>query len=254
VLELDRAESPVPALAPPGSLRRSWQLLRAFRLEQSDPDRFYGLLARDSARQLAAYADLRGASLLDVGGGPGYFASAFRASGARYAAVDADLGELSLRSTPGLGTVLGSGLALPVRTDSVDICYSSNVLEHVPEPQAMAEEMLRVTRPSGIVFLSWTTWWSPWGGHETAPWHYLGGAYAARRYGRRHGHPPKNEFGRTLFATHARPMLRWARTTPHGELVDVFARYHPRWAGWVARVPAVGEVAAWNVVLVLRAR
>ncbi len=254
MLELAGADLPVPELAPPGSLRRSWQLLRAFAVEQSDPDFFYGLLARDSARQLGQYADLDGARLLDVGGGPGYFAAAFRAAGASYAAVDADLGELSLRSTPGLGTLLGSGLALPLRSGSVDICYSSNVLEHVADPQAMAAEMLRVTRPGGTVFLSWTTWFSPWGGHETAPWHYLGGGYAARRYRRRHGRAPKNDFGRTLFATHAGPMLRWARRTPDGELVDVFARYHPSWARWVARVPGLGEVAAWNVVLVMRAR
>ena len=46
----------------------------------------------------------------------------------------------------------------------------------------MIDEMVRVTRPGGTVFVSFTPWWSPWGGHETAPWHYLGGEYARRRY------------------------------------------------------------------------
>jgi hypothetical protein len=49
-------------------------------------------------------------------------------------------------------------------------------------------------------------------------------------------------------------MVRWARTTPDADVVAVFPRYHPRWARWVARVPGLREVAAWNVVIVLRVR
>ena len=51
----------------------------------------------------------------------------------------------------------------------------------------------------GIVFVAFTNWLSPWGGHETSPWHYLGGERAARRYQRRHGEPPKNRYGRSLY-------------------------------------------------------
>jgi SAM-dependent methyltransferase len=241
-------------LAPSGSLRRSVQLLRAFRLEQTRPHVFYRLLARDSVRELAAFVRLEGASVLDVGGGPGYFADAFRAAGARYAAIDADAGELGAAGQPGLGTVLGSGMALPIADHSLDVCYSSNVLEHVSDPEQMAAEMVRVTRPGGIVFLSWTTWFSPWGGHETSPWHYFGGRYAAERFARRRGRRPKNDFGRTLFATHAGAMLEWARRRPDADLLAAFPRYHPRWAHWVAGVPAVREVAVWNMVLVMRVR
>lgn len=248
------ATTEAPDLAPSGSLRRSVQLLRAFRLEQTRPDVFYRLLARDSVRELRSFVRLQGASVLDVGGGPGYFADAFRAAGARYAAIDADAGELGAAGQPGLGTVLGSGMALPIADQSFDVCYSSNVLEHVPDPGRMAAEMVRVTRPGGIVFLSWTTWFSPWGGHETSPWHYLGGRYAAERFARRRGRRPKNDFGRTLFATHAGAMLEWARRRADADLLAAFPRYHPRWAHWVAGVPAVREVAVWNMVLVMRVR
>ena len=233
------------------------RLFRAFRAEQSDPDLFYSLLASDSAAQLELFVPLDGRTLLDVGGGPGYFADAFRSRGASYVAVDADLGELSAKSPPGPGTVLGSGMNLPFASDSVDICYSSNVLEHVPQPQRMAEEMLRVTKPGGTVYLSYTTWFSPWGGHETAPWHYLGGHRAARRYRRRHGRAPKNEFGRTLFPTSAGDMASWARRAKadeRGDLVAMFPRYHPGWAHWMARVPGVREAAVWNFVVVLTKR
>lgn len=245
----------LPAL---GSLARSRALLQAFSYEQSDPARFYGLLAADSVRQVQAYADLGGRTVLDVGGGPGYFADAFRAAGARYVGLDADAGELSLHGRDvAAGTVLGSGLALPFRDRCVDVCYSSNVLEHVPDPERMADEMLRVTARGGLVFLSYNNWLAPNGGHETAPWHYLGGRRAAERYARRTGHRPKNDYGLSLFRTSVAQMLRWKDAQVAAgrvEVVEVLPRYHPRWVRWVVRVPAVREVATWNLLLVLRAR
>ena len=244
----------LPDLPPSGSLRRSVALFRAFRAEQTDPDRFYGLLAADSARQVEGYAELAGRTVLDVGGGPGYFAEAFRARGASYVSVDSDLGELSARATPGPGAVLGSALALPIRAAAVDVCFSSNVLEHVARPETMAEEMVRVTRPGGLVFLSFTTWLSPWGGHETSPWHYLGGHRAARRYARSTGLAPKNHYGETLFAISAGRMLRWARGRHDADLVDALPRYHPSWASWLVSVPGLREIAVWNLLVVLRKR
>jgi len=237
---------------------RSVALLSAFRKEQSDPDVFYGALARDSAAQVDSYLPLAGARVLDVGGGPGYFADAFEARGATYLPLDADAGELSLHGRdPGPRTVLGDGAALPFASGAFDVAYSSNVAEHVRDPWLMADEMVRVTRPGGLVFLSYTLWFGPWGGHETAPWHYLGGHRAAQRYTARHGHPPKNVYGESLFRTTASAGARWAAARREdGSLADVrlVPRYLPRWASAVARVPGVREVACWNFVVVARRR
>jgi arabinofuranan 3-O-arabinosyltransferase len=236
----------------PGSLRRSIALVRHFRAEQTDPDRFYRYLAKDSVDQLAQWAPISGATLLDVGGGPGYFRDAFVAAGARYVGIDSDVGELTGRGEAVAGAVIGTALALPVGTGTVDIAYSSNVLEHVAQPERMAAEMLRVTRPGGLVALSYTLWLSPWGGHETSPWHYLGGERAARRYERRHGKPPKNRYGESLFAVSAGRMLRWSREQQGAQVVATLPRYHPWWACWVSRVPGLRELATWNLLLVLR--
>ena len=227
-------------------------MLRDFRVEQADPDRFYRALAADSVAMVSRHAPLAGRLVLDVGGGPGYFVDAFTDAGARYLAVDADAGELAARGRPGPWSVLGSGMSLPVRDRSVDVCFSSNVLEHVRWPWRMADEMVRVIRPGGTVVLSYTVWWGPWGGHETAPWHYLGGGRAASRYTRRHGHPPKNLVGTSLFPVTVAAGLRWARAASGATLVAAYPRYHPWWAWWVLRVPAVREVVTWNLVLVLR--
>jgi SAM-dependent methyltransferase len=140
-------------------------------------------------------------------------------------------------------------MALPFADDSVDICLSSNVAEHVPRPWQLGAEMLRVTRPGGLALLSYTVWLGPFGGHEMGLTHYLGGRRAAARYARKHGHPAKNNYGSSLFAVSVADGLRWARST--GAFVAAFPRYHPRWAWWMTEVPLFREFAVSNLVLVL---
>jgi arabinofuranan 3-O-arabinosyltransferase len=237
------------------SLGRSVRLFRTFLVEQTDPDRFYSLLAEDSVSQLTAYADLNGARVLDVGGGPGYFASEFEKAGASYHGLDPAVGDFAAAGAKVSGMVRGSGTALPIRTGVLDVCYSSNVLEHVSEPEKMLDEMVRVTRPGGIVFVSFTPWFSPHGGHETGPWHLLGGERARRRYLRKFGREPKNRYMETLFPVSAARMMRWTRAARRAgavTVVDVIPRYHPWWAQWVASVPVLREFATWNFTVVLR--
>ncbi|MCY4726192.1 class I SAM-dependent methyltransferase [Nocardioides sp. STR2] len=228
------------------------RLLLEFRHEQTDPGRFYGVLADDSVRMLASYTPLDGTTLLDVGGGPGYFADAFARAGATYFSidVDSDLADESGRSR----RVVGTGAQLPFRDEAFDVVYSSNVLEHVSEPWTVAEEMLRVLRPGGMAFISYTVWFGPWGGHETAPWHFLGGHRARRRYRRKFGTEPKNRFGETLFAVTVRDGMRWADGQHPMEVVDLTARYNPRWAHFLLRVPILREVLTWNLAIVIRKR
>ena len=242
------------------TLSRSLRLLWQFRYEQPDPARFYGVLAADTA---AMVGDLwlathgvppAGCTLLDVGGGPGYFEGAFGDAGVRYIGVEPDPNEMHAAETafargPGM-LVRASGMALPFADDSMDICLSSNVAEHVRRPWQLGSEMLRVTRPGGLVVLSYTVWLGPFGGHEMGLSHYLGGERAAARYARKHGHRAKNDYGSSLFAVSAADGLAWAVST--GALVAAFPRYHPRWAWWLTSAPVLREFAVSNLVLVLR--
>ncbi|BDB40046.1 MULTISPECIES: class I SAM-dependent methyltransferase [Mycobacterium] len=244
------------------TLRRSVRLLSEFRYEQPDPARFYGALAADTVAMVGDLwlalrgRDLAGTTLIDVGGGPGYFASAFDDAGVRYLGVEPDPGEMHAAGpnlAPRVGRfVRASGMALPFADDSVDICLSSNVAEHVPRPWQLGNEMLRVTRPGGLVVLSYTVWLGPFGGHEMGMTHYLGGARAAARYARKHGHPAKNNYGSSLFAVSAADGLEWAAST--GALIATFPRYHPRWAWGLTWVPLLREFLVSNLVLVLSPR
>lgn len=244
------------------TLTRSVRLLSEFRYEQSDPARFYGALAADTAAMVGdLWQALRGVpasgrTLLDVGGGPGYFASAFSDVGVRYIGVEPDPSEMHAASPVRADArdvfVRASGMALPFADNSVDICLSSNVAEHVPRPWQLGGEMLRVTKPGGLVVLSYTVWLGPFGGHETGLRHYLGGARAAARYTRKHGHPPKNNYGSSLFAVSAADGLDWAEST--GAAIAAYPRYHPRWAWWLTSVPVLREFLVSNLVLVLQPR
>jgi SAM-dependent methyltransferase len=241
------------------TLARSLRLLSQFRYEQRDPARFYGALARDTAAMVtdlwrdATGTAPTGRTVLDVGGGPGYFAAAFADAGLHYIGVEPDPTEM--HAGPAAADrrttyVRASGMALPFADNCVDICLSSNVAEHVPEPWRLAREMLRVTRPGGLAVLSYTVWLGPFGGHETGLSHYLGGAWAAERYARKHGHRPKNDYGSSLFAVSVSDGLEWAAST--GALFAAFPRYHPRWAWWMTDVPVLREFTLSNLVLVLR--
>ena len=192
--------------------------------------------------------------MLDVGGGPGYFADAFRAAGATYYAIDSDLGELSGRGEPVPGTVLGSGMALPIADGQIDICFSSNVLEHVPDPWLMADEMVRVTRPGGTVFLSYTGWWGRTA--ATRPPLALPRRHIALRgatSGGRASHrrtSSANRSSRSLWPAACAGPARAA--TPSWWRPSRGTTRAGRTAYW--RCPGLREFATWNLVVVLRRR
>ena len=247
-------------LARRATLSRSLRLLAEFRFEQSDPDRFYGALAADT---VAMVTDLwtsvtrsspTGATLLDVGGGPGYFASAFTDAGIRYIGVEPDPREMHAaapRAHRRDGVfVRASGTALPFADSSVVFSSTRRHTRQDTVTGGQTDEMLRVTRPGGLAVLSYTVWLGPFGGHEMGLTHYLGGQWAADRYTRKHGHRPKNDYGSSLFAVHARDGVRWAASTR--ALVAAFPRYHPRWAWGLTKVPVLREFTVSNLVLVLQ--
>ena len=150
------------------------------------------------------------------------------------------------------GAVIADGYWLPVRDGGADICVSSNVLEHVRDPNGLIEEMVRATRPGGLIYLSFTNWYSPWGGHEMSPWHYLGAGRAERRYQRKHGRLPKNRVGTSLFPVHIGPVLRAMRARADVEVVSARPRYYPLWCRPLLLIPGLREVATWNLLLILR--
>ena len=237
-----------------GGLSRSVRLLKGFRTQYDDPDGFYTMLADDTVELVGEYHPVAAQRVVDVGGGPGYFAQAFRRAGAKSVFVE-PFWESMTASGQQLGYgVIGDGLSLPFGDGAFDISHSSNVIEHVVDPETFLYEMLRVVRPGGLMFLAFTNWFSPFGGHETSPWHYLGGEWAVKRYERKLGYAPKNRFGASLFRLDIADVLKWAKTTQQADLIDAFPRYYPSWTKGIVAIPGIREVVTWNLVIVLRRR
>ncbi len=233
-------------------LRRSVDLFQGFRHEATDPETFYRFLAEDAVTDVGRFCQLSHSIVLDVGGASGYVADAFRQVGARAYTVEYNVDQTTEHGRQFVGGIMADGRALPIASGAVDVCYSSNVLEHVVSPEQMLSEMVRVVAPGGVIYLSFTNWLSPWGGHETSPWHYRGGEWAAQRFERVTGAPPKNRYGESLFPLSIGEVLRWCKSSPNIEVLDAFPRYYPRWTKWIVRLPGLREILTWNLVVVMR--
>lgn len=101
-----------------------------------------------------------GASLLDIGCGPGTITIDFakRLAPGRVVGMDAAAGVLdharALALDAGLANiefVAGDAYALPFDDDTFDIVHAHQVLQHVSDPVAVLREMARVAGPGGLV-------------------------------------------------------------------------------------------------------
>lgn len=234
-------------------LRRSARLFRLYLREPVDPTTFYEFLADDALEQLHRLAGPISGPILDIGGSAGYLARAAAARGYDCVLAEPFWDQLHLHDQRPLPlTLLADGRALACRSDAFGVVHCSNVLEHVASYERLVDEMIRVLRAEGTGYLSFTPWTSPWGGHETSPWHLLGGEYAARRYEARRGYPPKNRFGESLFALPSSDVRRYVAGRHDVEVLWSGPRYWPS-AWWpLSRLPLVGDPLSWNHLIVFR--
>ena len=230
-------------------MRRFIRLFRLWRREAEDPEPFYSLLAAEAAQDFdRRYGPLRGQRIIDLGCGPGFYTRALRERGADVVPVDNDADELALAGAPPEGAVIADATELPFEDGSVEGVLCSNMLEHTPDAEAVVAEIARVLRPGGWAYVSWTNWYSPWGGHDMTPYHLLGPERGPRLYEKRHGPPRKNRYGEGLFPVHVGPTLRYVRSRPHLRVVRAEPRYWPRLA-FLTAIPGLREVACWNCVI-----
>jgi SAM-dependent methyltransferase len=85
-------------------------------------------------------------SVLDLGGRIQPYRSLLEGRISRYIAVD-------LRCTP-LVNIIGRAEYLPLRDEVFDLIICTQVLEYVSEPHVVIQEMHRVLKPGGVLFLS----------------------------------------------------------------------------------------------------
>lgn len=227
------------------------ELFRLFLHEKTDPVPFYTKLAQRSIAEFPF--DLAGRRILDLGSGPGFYSRAMQARGATVIPVDLEVESLSVDGEHVAGAVACDGGRLPFPDASFDGVFCSNMLEHTPAPESIFDDTARVLRPGGWAWVSWTNWYSPWGGHNIVPLHYLGPRLGLRAWRALFGEPPKNIPFEGLFPTYVGRMLELAASHPQLELTDAWPRYYPS-QRWVLKVPGLRELATWNCLMTLRRR
>lgn len=222
-------------------------LLKGFLSEREDPETFYRALAARTIEELPYRLD--GARILDLGCGTGWFSRALTDAGATVIGVDLDADDVREAHSRANVAMIGDGRCLPFADATFDGVFCSNLLEHTPNPDQILADSARVVRSDGWVWLSWTVWYGPWGGHAIAPFHYLGPRLGLRIYTKLRGVPKgKNLPFVRLWPTHVGQVLKIARANPNLRLVDAHPRYW-RSQRWIMKVPALREVLSWNCVL-----
>lgn len=112
-----------------------------------------------------------GARVLEIGGGNGYQAAVLNSWGMEVMSIDIDAH--SAWTERYFDVVDYDGKTIPVADGKVDVVFSSNVLEHIPEDalQKLFTEMRRVLAPGGIaVHLMPTPVWRLWTIATHYPW------------------------------------------------------------------------------------
>jgi 2-polyprenyl-3-methyl-5-hydroxy-6-metoxy-1,4-benzoquinol methylase len=99
--------------------------------------------------------------ILEIGGGAGWQARELAEQG--FQVISIDLPNSSYRHVQEWQVMPYDGEIIPLATGSVDVVYSSNVLEHIPHVKVYQQEILRVLKPEGIVIhlmpsSSWRIW------------------------------------------------------------------------------------------------
>lgn len=103
-------------------------------------------------------------AVLEVAGKDGLIHSKFEEAGLKYTMVDLSDKYFDPKLVEKGICQQGSALNLPFKDDSFDFSYSIDALEHISDPKIAIEELVRVTRPGGVIFLSFGPLYNSSGG------------------------------------------------------------------------------------------
>jgi SAM-dependent methyltransferase len=129
--------------------------LATFRASADVYDRHVGRYGRPLAEGLVDFAGVEQGRVLDVGCGPGALTSvlAERVGAENVTGADPSepFAEACARRVPGTSVVVAAAESLPFADDTFDATLSQLVVNFMADAETGVREMVRVTRPGGIV-------------------------------------------------------------------------------------------------------
>jgi len=184
--------------------------------------------------------------VLDLGCGNGGYSEAMNDSGAYVVSLD-----LRQLVAPPPVFVCGSALELPFGNDRFRFVFCASVIEHVPQPRLLLEEIERILTPGGSAYISLPPFYSPVGGHQFKPFHLLGERIAVRLSG-----SGCTGFAKGCSSGGFNPLypltIRQVRNLVREvglEITSITTRFFPV---NMARIPLLGEFLTWHVQFVVR--
>ena len=237
-------------VAPRGFLR-TLALIRAQINRRRNPSLYDKIRIADALNQVVGQSPLYNREVLEMATTDTPFSSALTQRGARVTTMRraSPSRRRGVTTENGVDGPTFSNQAIDARDESFDLVYATNVLSSVSEIDAILDEMIRVTRIGGSIVIHNVTWWSPWGGHETSPWHLLSGSYARRRFLRKHGVPPIHSYGVTLYRMRIRDVLNYINDDPRIVVVQSRPYWLPEGFGWLLKTPVLREVLTLNIAI-----
>lgn len=109
--------------------------------------------------EFLATINLDGKMILDAGCGAGHGTKRLVERGAKVIACDLGLNMVTVtRQKYPCQPTVGSVMTLPFADSMFDVVFSTEVIEHTPNPLESVREMLRVLKPEGYLVLSTPNW------------------------------------------------------------------------------------------------
>jgi ubiquinone/menaquinone biosynthesis C-methylase UbiE len=227
----------------------------------------YLVFQQQQARMLRDYLEqhdirLKQKRVLDLGSGLGGYTIEWEADAEWVVALDLGVSSPAIREA-GIPFVHGDACDLPLLSSSFDVIFCASLIEHVDRPVALLREIERVLHPAGICYLSFPPFYSPRGGHEFSPFHYLG-EKAALKLTQRDRHvpdwlrdyyditPSAKSFAKTYqgWGLHRVTIARACRWIT--EVGLTIRRIDTRYLSLnLATIPILREVLAWHVQMIL---
>jgi 2-polyprenyl-3-methyl-5-hydroxy-6-metoxy-1,4-benzoquinol methylase len=224
-------------------------LARFFR--HKDDEVFYWLQAVAAIDWIAAQGVRigQGVTVLDLGCGHGIFGRELLKRGCSVVFSD----EENFLATDVVGqefirfNIDRDDMKIPGKYDLV-VC--SNVYEHLSQPERFLLTAHELLKPDGVLYLSWTNWLSPWGGHEFSPLHYLGSRRGHLLYDKLTGRQRKHTPYVNLFPTYIGSTLRKVSENRALQIKRTAPRYYTE-LGFIMHIPLLREFLAWNCAMLI---
>jgi len=249
----------LPLVVAPGGALRTLALFRALLVRRRDPDLYRRIVLTDTMNQVVGKSPIYNRNVLEISDFGTLYAGGFIERGARVVRMRRELNP-AIPNNRVNSTVTSESLnsdasytvqRIPALDKTFDLVFGTNVLSSVKNPNALIDEIVRVTRPGGSIYLQNATWFSHRGRRGISPWHLLPGDLAGRRDTHKNARARRHSELDNSFPMRISAVMHSLRADPRLVVVSAHPRYLPERFGWLLRVPVLNELVTINLVVKL---